>query len=90
MFNVFLSVVSMIFFTLYALHVDKCNGAFFKLKIQCQNLFSSVVDNSNDKHKRLRSVWKSKLYGGNLMKTISTSATSVVHYTVGIVKWTKE
>ena len=33
---------------------------------------------------------KSKLNGRNLMKAINAYATSVVCYTAGIVKWTKE
>lgn len=40
--------------------------------------------------RRLRSMLKSKLNGGNLVKAINTYAASVVRYTAGIVKWTKE
>ena len=40
--------------------------------------------------RRLKNMLKSKLNGGNLMKAINTYAASVVRYTAGIVKWTKE
>ena len=39
---------------------------------------------------RLKSRLKSKLNGGNLVKAVNTYAASVVRYTSGIVKWTKE
>ena len=40
--------------------------------------------------RRLKSMLKSKLNGGNLVKAINAYAASVVRYTAGIVKWTKE
>ena len=40
--------------------------------------------------RRLKSMLKSKLNGGNLMKAINTYAASVVHYTADIMKWAKE
>ena len=40
--------------------------------------------------RKLKSMLKSKLNGGNLFKAINAYTASVVRYTAGIVKWTKE
>ena len=39
-------------------------------------------------HKQVKKLLKSKLYGGNIIKTINRWAILVVRYTAGIINWT--
>ena len=40
--------------------------------------------------RRVRLLAKSKLYGGNMVKGINAWGVSVLHYTAGIIEWTKK
>ena len=39
--------------------------------------------------RRLKTILKSKLNGGNTIKAINTRAVSIVRYRAGIIDWTK-
>jgi hypothetical protein len=60
--------------------------------LECETIRNEKVKTlvKEEYKRRLRSMLKSKLNGGNLVKAINTYAASIMRYTAGIVKWNKE